>query len=124
MRKRAQTLAETSSKIRPRVFISNTVIDLPEHRAALVDACLRVGVEPLVMENLTADGSDYRTGQGRTKQELLPSAISAPQSVRQLLLGSAGADHESQLTVGCETATWMHSNLCHLRNSHNTRYRK
>ena len=35
---------------RRRALISSTVQDLPEHRAAVIDACLRVGVEPLVLE--------------------------------------------------------------------------
>ena len=51
-------MAEASSKSRPRVFISSTVLDLREHRAAVVDACLRVGVGPLIMEDSAAADSD------------------------------------------------------------------
>jgi len=48
----------TNSRERPRVFISGTTSDLAEHRAAVIDACLRVGVEPLAVENTDADGTD------------------------------------------------------------------
>ena len=54
-------MTQTKSKGRGRAFISSTVLDLPEHRAAVVDACVRVGVEPLVMENQAASESDPLT---------------------------------------------------------------
>jgi nucleoside 2-deoxyribosyltransferase len=44
-----------------RVFISSAATDLAGYRAAAVDACRRVGVEPLVMENFIAGGSDALT---------------------------------------------------------------
>ncbi len=40
-----------------RALISSTVLDLPEHRTAAIEACVRVGVEPLVMEIFGADNS-------------------------------------------------------------------
>jgi hypothetical protein len=46
------------SKTTLQVFISSTVLDLPEHRAAAVDACLRVGVAPVVMEAFGATETD------------------------------------------------------------------
>ena len=52
-------MTETSSKDRPRALISSTVLDLPQHRAAAVRACLRVGVEPLVLEELAAGDSNF-----------------------------------------------------------------
>jgi hypothetical protein len=49
-------VTELNSKI-PSALISGTMLDLPEHRAAVFDACLRVGVTPLTLEN-AALGSD------------------------------------------------------------------
>ncbi len=49
---------EATSRNRPRVFISSTVLDLPQHRSAAVDACVRVGAEPIVMEAFAAGESD------------------------------------------------------------------
>lgn len=43
---------------RRRALISSAVLDLPEHRAAAIDACLQVGIEPLVFETFSADESD------------------------------------------------------------------
>ena len=54
-------MTEMRTKYRLRGFISSTVSDLPEHRAAVVDACLRVGVEPLLIEDLGASDSDPLT---------------------------------------------------------------
>jgi nucleoside 2-deoxyribosyltransferase len=45
-----------------RVFISSPATDLPAgYRAAAVDACRRVGVEPLGMDNFVAGGSEALT---------------------------------------------------------------
>ena len=45
-----------------RAMISSTAIDLPEHRKLAIDACLRVGLRPIVMENLPAqDASGVST---------------------------------------------------------------
>lgn len=62
-------MPETNSKGQPRALISSTVLDLAEHRAAVVDACLRVGVEPLVMEDLAAGDSDPMTRCGALLDE-------------------------------------------------------
>jgi tetratricopeptide (TPR) repeat protein len=43
---------------RQNVMISSTVVDLPVHRAELRDACLRVGMFPLMMEQLPASDAD------------------------------------------------------------------
>lgn len=51
-------MIEPKPKTRLRVFISSTVLELPEHRAAAVDACLRVGVEPIVMESWVGSDAD------------------------------------------------------------------
>jgi hypothetical protein len=42
-----------------RVMVSSTVLDLPEHRKAVIDAVIRVGCLPLAMEHGSAEsGSD------------------------------------------------------------------
>jgi Domain of unknown function (DUF4062) len=43
------------SEHRIRAFLGSTLLDLPDHRTAVVEACQRVGVEPL---NLPTDDSD------------------------------------------------------------------
>ena len=48
-------MTELRSESRKRALISSTMLDLIEHRSAVVDACLRVGVEPLVLESFAAD---------------------------------------------------------------------
>lgn len=50
MTSRGQVVTKSSSKSQARVFISSTVADLSEHRAAAIEACLRVGVTPIVMK--------------------------------------------------------------------------
>jgi hypothetical protein len=47
MTKKDYEVSEDNTMNRPRVFIGSTVLDLPDQRAAVVDACLRVGVQPL-----------------------------------------------------------------------------
>lgn len=37
-----------------KVMISSTALDLPEHRKEVLDACLRVGIFPMMMEHLPA----------------------------------------------------------------------
>jgi hypothetical protein len=60
---------QTRTKDRLSAFISSTVLDLPEHRAAAVNACLRVGVEPLVMEEQgAADSSPLARGNALLDQ--------------------------------------------------------
>jgi len=39
---------------RPSVMISSTIVDLPEHREEVKDACLRQGTFPLMMEEESA----------------------------------------------------------------------
>jgi len=46
---------------RRRALISSTVQDLTSHRVAAIDACLRVGVEPLVLETLPTVEGDPKT---------------------------------------------------------------
>lgn len=41
-----------------RVMISSTVRDLPEHRKEVMDACLRLGMMPKMMEHLPAGDAD------------------------------------------------------------------
>src|ERR1039457_3411358 len=41
-----------------RVMISSTARDLPEHRKAAMDACLRQGFFPVMMEHLPASDDD------------------------------------------------------------------
>ena len=43
-------MTEPSPKELPRAFISSTILGLPEHQVAAVDACLRVGAEPIIVE--------------------------------------------------------------------------
>lgn len=43
-----------TSKDRPVVMVSSTALDLPEHREEVMDACLRMGMHPVMMEHLTA----------------------------------------------------------------------
>ncbi len=39
-------------------MISSTSLDLPEHRKEAIDACLRLGVLPIAMEQLPARDAD------------------------------------------------------------------
>ena len=41
-----------------RVMISSTARDLPEHRREVMDACLRQGMFPVMMEHLPASDAD------------------------------------------------------------------
>jgi Domain of unknown function (DUF4062) len=41
-----------------KVMISSTARDLPEHRKEVLDACLRQGMFPLMMEHLPANDAD------------------------------------------------------------------
>jgi tetratricopeptide (TPR) repeat protein len=45
-------------KFVPIVMLSSTVRDLPDHRAQVMDACLRQGMFPLMMEHLPATDKD------------------------------------------------------------------
>jgi hypothetical protein len=40
------------------VMISSTARDLPEHRKEVMDACLRLGMLPRMMEHLPVDAAD------------------------------------------------------------------
>jgi hypothetical protein len=40
------------------VFISSTSRDLPDHRKQAMDACLRMGMFPIMMEHLPASDAD------------------------------------------------------------------
>jgi tetratricopeptide (TPR) repeat protein len=42
----------------PKVMISSTARDLPEHRKEIMDACLRQGMFPLMMEHLPASDAE------------------------------------------------------------------
>lgn len=48
-------ISSTGKKI---VMISSTARDLPEHRKEVLDACLRQGMFPLMMEHLPANDAD------------------------------------------------------------------
>ena len=41
-----------------KVFISSTALDLPEHRREVMDACLRQGMFPMLMEHLPASDEE------------------------------------------------------------------
>ena len=43
---------------RKTVMISSTAKDLPEHRKEVMDACLRQGMFPVMMENLPTNEDD------------------------------------------------------------------
>jgi hypothetical protein len=43
---------------RPVVMVSSTILNLPEHRPQVRDACLRLGMFPLMMEHLPASDVD------------------------------------------------------------------
>jgi len=43
---------------RPNVMISSTARDLPDHRQGVLDACVRRGMFPLMMEHLPAVDAD------------------------------------------------------------------
>jgi tetratricopeptide (TPR) repeat protein len=51
-----QTIVSIPGKL--TALISSTTIDLPEHRKAVRDACLRAGIFPIVMENHPAKDVD------------------------------------------------------------------
>src|SRR5688572_3474915 len=41
-----------------KVMISSTARDLPEHRKQVMDACLRQGMFPVMMDHLPASGAE------------------------------------------------------------------
>jgi tetratricopeptide (TPR) repeat protein len=47
-----------ASKKQTVVMVSSTARDLPEHRKEVLDACLRMGMLPVMMEHLTAGDAD------------------------------------------------------------------
>lgn len=55
-----------------RVMISSTARDLPSHRAQVMDACLRRGMTPVMMEHLTAGDS---TAAAKSRAMVESSAI-------------------------------------------------
>ncbi len=42
----------------PTIIVSSTIFDLPDHRKFILDACLRQGFHPLMMEHLSAGTND------------------------------------------------------------------
>src|SRR2546421_11999490 len=54
----AQSSQQTDTTGRKKVMISSTAIDLPEHRKEVLDACLRQGMFPVMMDHLPASGAD------------------------------------------------------------------
>src|SRR2546421_6257225 len=48
----------TNTPIVKKVMISSTARDLPEHRKGVLDACLRQGMFPVMMEHLPASDAD------------------------------------------------------------------
>src|ERR1700687_2984202 len=53
-----QTSPQASTSSRKTVMISSTARDLPEHRKEVMDACLRQGMYPIMMEHLPASDAD------------------------------------------------------------------
>lgn len=51
-------MGETGRKEPLIVMVSSTARDLPDHRQAVLDACLRVGMLPKMMEHLPAEDAD------------------------------------------------------------------
>src|SRR5215471_20385275 len=47
-----------SPDVKTKVMISSTALDLPKHRKVVLDACLRQGMFPLMMEHLPATDAD------------------------------------------------------------------
>src|SRR5437868_1002692 len=47
-----------ASKKQTVVMVSSTALDLPEHRKEVLDACLRMGMFPEMMEQLPAAAAD------------------------------------------------------------------
>jgi hypothetical protein len=50
-------MPETSND-RPVVMVSSTALDLPEHRKEVLEACLRMGMFPVMMERLPASDAE------------------------------------------------------------------
>ena len=51
----------SSSNTRQIVMVSSTARDLPEHRKEVLDACMRQGMIPVMMEHLPASDAEART---------------------------------------------------------------
>lgn len=51
-------MSQTNSPGIKKVMISSTARDLPEHRKVVLDACLRQGMFPIMMEHLPASDAD------------------------------------------------------------------
>lgn len=50
---------------RPTIMVSSTARDLPEYRKEVLDACLRQGMFPILMEYLPANDEEERlNGRG------------------------------------------------------------
>jgi hypothetical protein len=54
----ASSTQQSGSSDVKKVMISSTSLDLPEHRKVVLDACLRQGMFPLMMEHLPAADAD------------------------------------------------------------------
>jgi hypothetical protein len=54
----AQPTQQSGSADVKKVMISSTAIDLPEHREKVLNACLRQGMFPVMMEHLPAADAD------------------------------------------------------------------
>jgi len=50
-----------TAKSTPIVMIGSTIRDLPDHRERVLDACLRQGMFPRMMEHLPANDDDAIT---------------------------------------------------------------
>jgi len=46
------------SRTQPKVMVSSTALDLPDHRQGVLDACMRQGMFPLMMEHLPSIDAD------------------------------------------------------------------
>src|SRR5229473_488183 len=54
----AQPSQQPATTSRKTVMISSTARDLPEHRKEVMDACLRQGMFPIMMEHLPASDDE------------------------------------------------------------------
>ena len=57
-------MTQISSTGIKKVIISSTARDLPEHRKEVLDACMRQGMFPIMMEHLLARDDDVEMGEG------------------------------------------------------------
>lgn len=64
-----QPSRKTNTNYRKTVMVSSTALDLPQHRKEVMDACLRQGMFPIMMEHLPASDIDAVTESLRMVNE-------------------------------------------------------